>query len=708
MTVSAYLAAVAINGALQAAGLSDQVQARAIGTREPGVDTRHAGVGSTSGSSGATTSTFTLAEGAWPSWRRVGDILVVAGQRYRLTHFSGSAPRFAGLPTGLAAQPFTLYRAVRLVLDGAASFRLSGTAAQSLGLPLGVWNTLQGTTGARVTDRVYYVEGYDLAAAGVQRGDLLVLNNGESFRIDRVLDDPSDPGPNQRVLLFDRMPADSTANWSIPSVIRSAAVDYERNGAYPGDLAKTEVFEAAAKVVVSNSRVVAQKGTQLAVDADAALRRALLAKDTLRFLGVKHRKAVRLPEDVLSVPTLQSVLASALQPHRYREHVDYIIEPFYRDSGGAPLPMLQFNDAVFIAPDQEPADVLWAETVAFNNEKNVEDLFGRLVGFWRDDAKTFARGFNYVSGVAGLLYAQQRGPNLFAMQVGAQILLGQPFAEVQGVIEEVRDQYAPSVGRMLVRDADGNSPTQSETVRAYYYRKDPNDPSATSGLGINPDTDLPWQEGQQIPQFAGVGAGVKIDDLYTDPTWWKTFVGSGVMHEVQKFHAFLCAFDVQAVDLANLALLASFLRRTRPTASRPLLVGAHNPHDDLDLLDRPRETAILHPNDSFRGYYAYCWDDYVGDGDTALHFDDGVARLDALIDNIVDLVDIVITVDWPGGTLSFPSPWPFTLGVPVIDVSGAETGVPGQSFAVSDGMDLAAGNYRTSRAAKTGPVQPPL
>ena len=86
-------------------------------------------------------------------------------------------------------------------------FRLSGPVAAKLGLPTGTWNHLEGTSGVRVTDRTYYVDGVDLVEAGVQRGDLLVLNNGESFVIDRILSDVLDPAPNPILLL--RRPADT-------------------------------------------------------------------------------------------------------------------------------------------------------------------------------------------------------------------------------------------------------------------------------------------------------------------------------------------------------------------------------------------------------------------------------------------------------------------------------------------------------------------
>lgn len=639
----------------------------------------------------------------------VGDIFCMGGQRHVITSVDGDGPYLPTLPADLPTQSAILYRKARLWINGTVPFRLRGTACAVMGLPVGKWNTLEGSTGARVTDRTYYVEGADLLAAGVKRGDLLVLNNGESFRVDRVLDNVLDPAPNQRVLLFESTPADTASTWAIPSRIESAEVDYERAGVYPGDLAKTEIYtESTGEVAVTSSIVVAQKDMQLAVNLGMEVYAALLADKEVRFIGVKRRKALTLPDDVISVPMLQELIAERLNPVRYREHIDYVLEPFYRDTGGRPIPMLQFADRVFIDPDIEPPDVLWAETTLFDNEGHVEDLFGRLVGFLRDDAATFPADFNYVSGVAGLLYAQQRGPNLFAMSVGAQILLGQPFAEVAGYVEEIRANYSPTQGRILLRDADGNTPTESDTVRAYYYTLNPSDSGPYSGLAVNPETDQPWQEGELVPQFSALGAGIEIDDIYTKPRWWKTYVGGGTMYEVEKFHRFACTFDLSLVDIANLSLLFALITRIKPTYTRMMLVGAKGVADDIDIEDTVGLTMSLLPYDSLLAARGHRYDDFVGDGTYSHNYDDASVRFDALVDSIVDLVTFVVTVDWPGGALTFPTSWPFDLASPVVDVNGAETGTPGSTFNLTDGMDLAAGTYRTSLAIKSAPVLPPL
>jgi hypothetical protein len=595
----------------------------------------------------------------------------------------------------------------RLLITGTRPFRLSGPACQALGLVDNQLNLLAGDGGSRITDRTYYVDGFDLVAQGVKKGDLLVLNSGESFTIDRVLDDPGDPNRNGRVLLADTLSIDTDTVWSIPSVVRSTATDYEREGAYPGDLLKVEVASTTSGALASaHGWVVGQKGSQLAVEFGEAMHRALLRDHDMRVVGVRRRKAIPVPDDVVSIPTLQEVIAQKLDPELYREHVHYVLEPFYRDVGDRPVPMLQFRDGLF-GIDGEPADVLWAETTLFSNDKNIEGLFGRLVGFMRDDAESFPPDFSYPAGVFGLLYAQQRGPSLFAMSVGAQILLGQPFAEAAGYIEEIDPQYSPRRGRMLVRDDDGRVPTQSTTVRAYYYTKDPNDPWEYSGLAMSPSTNWYWEVGNRIEQFAPIGGGVDIIDVYTDPKWWRDYAGTGSMFEVEKFHRFVVRFNTDLVSLANVGLLHSLITRIKPTYTRELLVGGHEASDDIDVVDTRAPEVTLRPFDTMHHVLGWHYDDYKGDGHTSHSYDDGVTRYDQMIDNIVDTLEFCADVAWPGGAVNLPhGEVPFQLDTEVVDIDGTHTGTAGQSFTLENGMSLAAGRYRTCLGIKTGPVLP--
>ncbi len=656
------------------------------------------------------TETLSFTALSLPSWVAAGDKLVIANNRFTIATVNNAGGTLTvtddALPDNLSAETFRIYRHIRLSIRSTTrAFQVlsTSTAAAALGLETDAYNYLNGGFGALITDRTYYAgEGIDLGLQGVQRGDLLVTNNGQSFRIDRVLTGPLDELDNQRVLLFENLPLDVTPEWDIPSIVRSTEVDYETEGSYPGDLVKAEVYNLDTGDTTDHlGKVIAQKEKTVGARLDGLFSAAL---DTsvyeIRLLGVKRRKGLPLPDDVVSIPQLQDKIPVVASPTIYKENIHYILEPFFRDVNEEPLPFLQFRDSVFIDPDTEPPDILWAELTLFDNAPNVENNFGRLVGFLDDDAATFPTDFNYVAGVAGLLYAQQRGPTVRAMRVGSQILFGQSFAEVDGIIQEIRHDFSPSQGRMLIQDDDGLDPPRTEIVRTYYYRKDPLDLSTTSGLDENPATNLPWAEGDSIPQFSPIGSGVDIVDLYNTPTWYRPFVRAGLLTEIEKFHYFLVQYNLDLVDITNLSLLFQFITKVKPTYTHPILLGLRNHIEDIDIIDEFSMGLVMHLYDSTCGSgLAYMYDDFRGDGSIWSLFDDGVSYYDAFIDCPYDVIEFCLEIAWAGGTITFDSI--FFLDTDVVDVSGT-LGPPGSTFTPTYDMSLPAGTYRVCGTIKAG------
>lgn len=643
----------------------------------------------------ASDSGFSFTPGDLPSWVVVGSILNIDGDRtpvVSIDHGAGTLDtELSGQDVG-RARDSTAYRPSKLAIRSANPLRVSVDP----GLSLAETSTLGGD-GAPVTDRSYLVEGVDLADAGVVRGDLLVLNNGQSFEIDRLITHPYDEYPNQRVLLYETLPLDASESWEIPSIIRTD-VDYEAAGAYPGDLVKFEAYNASS-TATSEPRgiVVGQKTTTIAANLWELIP---YTEEDLTLVGVKRRKGIPLPADVLSIPRLQEIIPVDRDPTIYQEQIDYVLEPFYRDVGGEPLPYLQFRDSVFIEPDLEPPDIFWAELTVYSNDENIENNFGARVGFTRDSADVY-EDFNYKAGVAGLTYSSQRGPNVAAIKTGAQILLGQSFAEVNGVITEVRTDYSPTRGRILIQDDDGFTPSRSETYRTYFYRKDPGDVSDTSGLAPNPDTDEPWAVGDSIPQFSSIGLGVDIVDIYKESDWAVPYIRSGELTEVEKFMSFLVRFDLDLTTLANLALLNSFINKVAPERTHPILLGLQTREDDVDLVDTLGMTLTMHPLESLHpSKQAFSLDDYDGAGNIVSYHDDGSTFHDGLIDCPYDVIIFIFEIDHPGGTPTFDSI--FYYDTDVVDVDGAQTGTPGSTFSLTLDMTLAAGTYQVTGTIKAG------
>lgn len=601
--------------------------------------------------------------------------------------------------TGIEAESVTHNGSTYVVLRSTTTtFRVSGNAAASLGFP-SAYNYLSGSQGSAVTDRVYRVNpGVDLSAHGVRRGDLLSINNGQSYRIERVINDASDPTSNQRVLLSVPLPFDASDDWEIPSVIRSST-DYEKKGSYPGDLVRYEVYDTDQDTYHDgNAVVVTQRSNTLGVRLEDLFSAVLDSKYELRFLGLKRRKAVPVDAETISVPRLQDVIPQSENPEIWHENQDYYLEPFYREDDETGIPMLQFRDSVFIDSDTEPPDIFWAELVLFSNEPNIENLFGTLVNFRREDSD-----LSYPAAVSGLLYARQRGPVEDSLRIGTQILLGQPISEVRGTIVELRTDYSPTQGRILIQDDDGYEPSRTDVVRSYLYRKDPNDTSATSGLEINPDTGSPYGVGDSVEQFAPLASGVALTDYINTPEWFLPYVRAGVMDEIEKFHVFLAEFNLDLVSLANVSLLYQFLFRVRPTWKKPLIVGLREHFDDLDIVDSLSMTANLNLYDSLCGSgFAYRYDDFRGSGETWVDYGDPGVHYDQGIDCPLDTVEICITSEWPGGTITYDSF--IFVDHEITDVDGAHTGTPGSTFVPTYGMSLAAGTYERCIQAKSGGV----
>jgi hypothetical protein len=691
-----------VNTALAGTGIS----AYAYGIRSDSTAYRFGFAGSTvdDGDGDGFTATVSFTPGGLPSWVGPGDTVLYGSTRAIIS--SANIPggnlllTAEEMPDNVGAGTFVIYRTCRLAFRGSRGFRIAGAAATGLGIP-GGFNYLQGLEGAAATDRTYYVSGMDFGQTGLTRGDLLVLNNGQSFTVDRFLSAEDDPLPNQRILLSDPLPLDASAEWGVPSLVVSTAIDYELEGVYPGDLIKFEVYDTSNGVTLDASGyVVAQKEKKVAGQLEALYGFLEDARYELRLLGIKRRKSIPIDEDIVSIPRLQEIIPKELDPFLWKENEHYVLEPFYRDLNGSPIPQIQFRDEVFIEPNLEPPDVLWAELVVLSNDKNIENLFGVLAGFRRDDASTFGRDFNYSSGVAGLMYAQQRGPSVAAVQVGAQILLGQPFAEVEGIIEEVRNDFSPATGRLLVRDGtDGTS----EILRTYYYRKDPLDLSSSSGLALYRDLNRPIAVGDTLAQFAPIGAGVNIVDMYNDPKWFIPYVKSGIMGEIEKFHKFLVRFNLDLVSLANLSILYSFITRVKPTYTHPSLVGLRQVADDIDPVDELALKATMKLYDSPCGApQAYMYDDYRGDGTIWSSMDDGSTFFDGITDCPVDVISFILTMTWAGGVITYDSL--FFEDTVVTDVSGAHTGIPGSTFVPTYDMNLPAGTYSVTVTIKGGGI----
>jgi hypothetical protein len=168
------------------------------------------------------------------------------------------------------------------------------------------------------------------------------------------------------------------------------------------------------------------------------------------------------------------------------------------------------------------------------------------------------------------------------MRVGVQILLGLPFAEEPGTIQDIRDDVTPPIRKIFILDDGDNG-----IIRLYSY------PSELS-LNENPETGQPYAVGDRVEQFAPLTEGVSILDYKKDPEWFRRFVSGGVYSEVQKYHRFGVVVDDAAYSLAGATLARTHILKTKPTYTYPNVIVTHDAGvNDVDVNDTVKLGLLL-------------------------------------------------------------------------------------------------------------------
>jgi hypothetical protein len=288
---------------------------------------------------------------------------------------------------------------------------------------------------------------------------------------------------------------------------------------------------------------------------------------TFKAKRIIHNTAIKVSDELTSAPVLQESVVDP--PMALRENFDYLIESGY----------LTFLNGLFTLSSPAP-ETLWAECAFFDNSAIVERNFGRLVNLSRDDLSQKKTRAPYLSAVKGLFFAYTNGPTMANLRLGLQILLGLPFAEEQGVILEVQDNFTVdtdgnALGRVLVEDID-DSGVRLGTRRIYLY-------SGLVGLEDNPSTLLPYAAGDTIARFAPISKGVEVVDYVKDPLWWKRSL-YGL--EVLKYFTFKVVVDGKIFDNNDTQFALEFIRAIKPAYTRVLCQALLDlGYDDIGIAD---------------------------------------------------------------------------------------------------------------------------
>jgi hypothetical protein len=571
---------------------------------------------------------------------------------------------------------------VLLSHDGLLVIDRSGTANATLGYDTEVdtQNKLSGTDGD-VTLASILENGFEVGSGNadpfldftsvVQKGDLLVFGGG-SYEVVRFSEEKK-LVTKQSITL----PADDA--WEICSTITSDGTSFSEELVYPGDICILEVRKIGeldqTKVLCA---VTGAREQTLGFDPRPLYEATLgqLSDYEVALFGVQRCSAVPVDEIVNKIPRLQEVILDP--PEFLTENRDFFIR---YDAVETDVKGVFFRDGLY-GFDEPPPDILWAETTWLNNNQMIEDNFGKPAGFLVEQLEDRSEDLDYLSAVRGLWYAFYNGPSLWSVRVGIQILLGLPFAEVDGVITDINETFNATQIRVLIQDSADDTVTRSYFIpRNYNFEED-----GLSMIADNPDTAVPYVVGDTIGQFSPLSKGVELLDWVSDPEWWVGYNGQGVRLEVDKFFQFLCRADIDVFSISNLVFAIDFVKKIKPHYTYPMwVVFKRLPGDTISVTD-PANLDMIgtlflfdHPacakqiTDQGTGG-AYRFDDTDESGNPNWSFDGpetggpipGGAQPKFLYDRKELCPEMhivgVMSADWGGGIFPFDWIWAFDDG----------------------------------------------
>lgn len=243
---------------------------------------------------------------------------------------------------------------------------------------------------------------------------------------------------------------------------------------------------------------------------------------------------------------------------------------------------------------------LWGDVTYFDNGKYVEDNFGTIVKITREQLKKQKISAPYKSAVAGLLYALVKGPSMYNMKIGAQILLGLPFAYYKGRIIEITPNYSkrldtsPEYGRITIQELDvDNKPTG--LISNYFYPRgaqkngpnwEPVNPQF-SGIAVNPITNKEYVVGDLVEQFAPLSKGVEIVDYLSDPVFVKKILNSPE-GQLVKFHTFFLRTNTDLFSGSDLSFVSQYVKTVKPVYLFSRTVSERTFSDEVLVTDALR------------------------------------------------------------------------------------------------------------------------
>lgn len=422
-----------------------------------------------------------------------------------------------------------------------------------------------GTSGAAIGARTYKVE-VTLEGLDLQEDDFLSID-GIAYRISSVLDNPADAYRYQRLVIKEDLRPSPGAEWSLSGWVSSELldfysglvtkgdyVDFESSEQPTGEADADSTFEIVTCEVLGVSPVLVGRA---AIDVWPLGSRPVDPDLQVLLVRALRRTYAPVSSLVVDVPTLQELIIIEDDEATLRRNVDYFLEEV-RGSKALRFSSGRTADLGDVWEGERPPNRLWAEYTYINNNPLIEANFGLAAGLTEEMLAELPTGVDYLSAVRGLWYAFYNGPTMKNLRIGIQILLGLPFAEERGTIEEIRTDFSSTQGRILIRDVD-----RPEIVRSYNYPK-------VLDIEDNPATGATYVAGDTVEQFAPLIEGAEVVDYIKDPEWFEGLINQGIFYEVEKFHRFLVRVEEAAFDLDALLFARDFVLTAKPTYTFPL------------------------------------------------------------------------------------------------------------------------------------------
>lgn len=498
--------------------------------------------------------------------------------------------------------------------------RPGGTANPTLGLSSTdyIQNDLHGVTGAAISAlKLTAFEAtdppiLDFTLEGVASNDLLVVAD-QGYRVQKVALDAATGLERRGLTLKDSLPDNTSRPWIVPSVVRSESNDFSTNLVVAGDLVRFDVKEiSTGRVTEVLCEVLAARGYRVGFDPKPLLEfyAGVPSNYTTEFIGIKRATYIPVDDLVVEIPRLQEIIKNPQT--KLDQNIDFYVEKI--DVNGEEVNAVHFKSGTFSLMDPPP-DTFWAETTYLDNRPTIEANFGRLVNFKVEDLESRSDDLDYLSAVRGLWWSYFGGPALSKVKTGVQILLGLPFSEVDGTIEDIEKNFSATEGRITIRDKEN-----PDVIRTYFYPLD-------AGLAINDETGEIWAEGDTIPQFAPLSGGVEVRDYVQSQYWMQKYVAQGHFLEIEKYFRYLIRADVDTFSMANLIFAIDFAKKIKPHYTYNLFILLKNLEPtEVDVQDDFDLVAHLSLFDTFcpQEPGSYRWDDSDESGNWNHTYDDPI------------------------------------------------------------------------------------